>query len=202
MARRATLGETPTTVGSHMSHPLIIWENPIPDDLRDPVLVCALDGWIDAGYGSAAAVGNLKLQIRTQRLLRFDIDELLDMRARRPVMRLINGVNTELRWPRLQIRHGRDPLGAHVLVLTGPEPDFRWNRFTDALMDRVEQRAHRDRREHRDPSDPPAHRDRKDYRERASHGEVHSTVLPAIHPAMSSRTRAQPGSRTRQPAAA
>ena len=139
MAGRATLGETPTTVVSHMSHPLIIWENPIPDDLRDPVLVCALDGWIDAGYGSAAAVGNLKLQIRTQRLLRFDIDELLDMRARRPVMRLINGVNTELRWPRLQIRHGRDPLGAHVLVLTGPEPDFRWNRFTDALMELVEQ---------------------------------------------------------------
>lgn len=122
-----------------MVSPLIIWENPVPRELRDPVLVCALDGWIDAGFGGAAAVGNLKLQIRTQRLLSFDVDELVDMRARRPTMRLSNGVNTSLRWPRLQIRHGRDQVGADVLVLTGPEPDFRWNRFTDAVMEVVEQ---------------------------------------------------------------
>ena len=122
-----------------MVSPLVIWEQPIPSDLRDPVLVCALDGWIDAGYGGTTAVGNLKLQIRTQRLVSFDIDELVDMRARRPTMRLSDGVNTGLRWPRLQIRHGRDPLGAHVLVLTGPEPDFRWNRFTEALMELVDQ---------------------------------------------------------------
>lgn len=117
---------------------LVIWENPVPVGLKDPVLVVALEGWIEAGYASATAVGTLKQQIRTHRLLRFDTDELLDQRARRPTMRLINGVNTGLRWPRLQMRHGRDSAGQDILVLTGPEPDMRWNAFTRALMDVVE----------------------------------------------------------------
>lgn len=117
---------------------LVIWENPIPEGLKDPVLVVALEGWIEAGYASATAMGTLKQQIRTHRLLRFDTDELLDQRARRPTMRLINGVNTELRWPRLQMRHGRDSAGQDLLVLTGPEPDMRWNAFIRALMDVVE----------------------------------------------------------------
>ena len=117
---------------------LVIWENPVPEGLKDPLLVVALEGWIEAGYASATAVGTLKQQIRTQRLLRFDTDELLDQRARRPTMRLINGVNTELRWPRLQLRHGRDSAGQDLLVLTGPEPDMRWNAFVRALMEVVE----------------------------------------------------------------
>ena len=117
---------------------LVIWENPVPEGLKDPLLVVALEGWIEAGYASATAVGTLKQQIRTHRLLRFDTDELLDQRARRPTMRLINGVNTELRWPRLQLRHGRDSAGQDLLVLTGPEPDMRWNAFVRALMEVVE----------------------------------------------------------------
>ncbi len=117
---------------------LVIWENPVPSDLKDPVLVVALEGWIEAGYAAATAMGTLKQQIRTQRLLRFDTDELLDQRARRPTMRLVNGVNTELKWPRLQIRHGRDSAGQDLLVLTGPEPDMRWNAFVGALMEIVE----------------------------------------------------------------
>ena len=117
---------------------LVIWENPVPEGLKDPVLVVALEGWIEAGYASATAVGTLKQQIRTHRLLRFNTDELLDQRARRPTMRLINGVNTELRWPRLQLRHGRDSAGQDLLVLTGPEPDMRWNAFVRALMEVVE----------------------------------------------------------------
>jgi PAC2 family len=121
-----------------MNLPLYVFENPIPEGMRDPVLVVCLEGWIDAGYGAAAAVGHLKAQIRTQRLVAFDTDELLDQRARRPVMRLVNGVNESLRWPRLQIRHGRDNLGQDILVMTGPEPDFRWNGFTRALMEIVD----------------------------------------------------------------
>jgi predicted ATP-grasp superfamily ATP-dependent carboligase len=120
------------------SHPLLNWEGAIPSDLRDPVLVVALEGWIDAGYGAANAVGTLKSQIRTHRLVSFDVDELIDMRARRPMMRLVNGVNTGLRWPRLQLRIGRDRAGQDLLVLTGPEPDHRWHAFTTALMEVVE----------------------------------------------------------------
>lgn len=121
-----------------MPSPLIQWENPVPNDLKDPVLVCYLDGWIDAGYGAQAAMGSLKQQIRTQRLVSFNIDELVDFRARRPAMRLVNGINTGLQWPRLQMRHGRDINGRDVLALTGPEPDFRWLSFTGAVVELAE----------------------------------------------------------------
>ncbi len=121
-----------------MSSALITWENPVPTDLVDPVLVCYLDGWIDAGYGAQAAMGSLKQQIRTQRLVSFSLDELIDFRARRPAMRLINGVNVGVDWPRLQLRHGIDASGQHLLVLTGPEPDFRWHSFTAAIMELVD----------------------------------------------------------------
>jgi hypothetical protein len=121
-----------------MSSALIHWENPVPHDLTNPVLICYLDGWIDAGYGAQAAMGSLKQQIRTHRLASFNIDELIDFRARRPAMRLVNGINTGLGWPRLQLRHGKDRLGADVLVLTGPEPDFRWQSFTAAIMELVD----------------------------------------------------------------
>jgi hypothetical protein len=119
-------------------HPLINWENEPPENLRDPVLFVALDGWIDAGFGAQTAVGTLKSQIRTNRLLSFDTDELIDMRARRPTMTLVNGVNTGLKWPRLQIRHGRDRAGQDILVLSGPEPDHRWKGFLSALTEVVE----------------------------------------------------------------
>jgi hypothetical protein len=113
---------------------LITWENAVPSDLSEPVLVVCMDGWIDAGFAAATAVGQLKLQVRTNRLVRFDTDELVDWRARRPVMRLVDGVNTGLSWPRIQMRHGIDAVGAHLLVLTGPEPDMRWRRFLDELV--------------------------------------------------------------------
>jgi proteasome assembly chaperone (PAC2) family protein len=115
-------------------HPQITWEADIPPGLSEPVLVLGLEGWIDAGFGGATAVGTLKAQIRTHRLARFDTDELLDQRARRPVMRLVDGVNSGLRWPRLQLRHGRDATGQDVLVLTGPEPDYRWRQFCQAVV--------------------------------------------------------------------
>jgi predicted ATP-grasp superfamily ATP-dependent carboligase len=124
-------------MSSHKS-PLIVWENAVPNDLHDAVLIVSLEGWIDAGYGAQAALGSIKQQIRTHRLVSFDCDTLIDYRARRPVMQLVNGVNTGLKWPRLQMRHGVDIAGNHVLVLSGPEPDFRWQAFTDAVMELVD----------------------------------------------------------------
>jgi len=58
----------------------------------------------------------------------------LDQRARRPVARIVNGITTELTWPRTVVRLGHDGAGADVLYLVGPEPDFHWGAFTDAVV--------------------------------------------------------------------
>jgi proteasome assembly chaperone (PAC2) family protein len=96
--------------------------------------VVALEGWVDAGLGAATAVTALLADPPTEPLVTFDADHFLDQRARRPIARIVDGVTTELSWPRAQIRHGRDKAGADVLYLVGPEPDFHWHQFVDAVV--------------------------------------------------------------------
>lgn len=104
-------------------------------EVDSPVLVLAMDGWIDAGLGAATAAAALLDQVNTEVVAQFDADALVDHRARRPVMRIENGRNTGLTWPEIQLRHGLDREGHDVLVLTGPEPDMRWREFTAAVVD-------------------------------------------------------------------
>jgi hypothetical protein len=91
--------------------------------LTDPVLVCALDGWVDAAGAASAAAEHLTADGRL--VARFDGDELFDYRSRRPVLDVVDGVLSSLEWPELTLEHivagGRD-----LLVLAGAEPDLRW----------------------------------------------------------------------------
>jgi proteasome assembly chaperone (PAC2) family protein len=102
--------------------------------LNRPVLVVALEGWVDAGLGATTAIAALLGQGVTEPLVTFNGEHFLDQRARRPVARIVNGVTTELTWPRTVIRHGTDGSGHDVLYLVGPEPDFHWGAFTDAVV--------------------------------------------------------------------
>jgi len=102
--------------------------------LRDPVLVVALEGWVDAGLGAASAVASLITDPPSTPLVTFDLDHFIDQRARRPVARIVDGITTELTWPELTLRHGHDLAGADVLFLVGPEPDFHWQELADALL--------------------------------------------------------------------
>jgi proteasome assembly chaperone (PAC2) family protein len=100
-----------------------------------PLLVVTLEGWIDAGLGAAAALAALLGSMPTELVATFDVDVLLDHRARRPVMRIVDGVNTGLMWPEIQLRGGRAASGKDVLFLVGPEPDHQWRAFASAVAE-------------------------------------------------------------------
>ncbi|MGH9215522.1 MAG: PAC2 family protein, partial [Acidimicrobiales bacterium] len=68
-------------------------------DLDDPVLVLAVEGWIDAGLAAVTAAEVLSDQLDTITVARFSTDDLLDYRARRPIAHLENGVLRGLTWP-------------------------------------------------------------------------------------------------------
>ncbi len=93
------------------------------DGLVAPVLVAAFDGWIDAASAASNAASHLASDATT--VATFDPDALFDYRSRRPVLDVIDGVLRHLAWPELAVRRlhadGRD-----LLILHGPEPDFRW----------------------------------------------------------------------------
>ncbi len=104
-------------------------------ELNEPVLVVSLEGWIDAGLGASNAIGALLDTIPTEVLATFDTEYFIDQRARRPLARIVNGITTELTWPEIQLRYGRDGDGADILFLVGPEPDFHWSDFVDVVTD-------------------------------------------------------------------
>jgi predicted ATP-grasp superfamily ATP-dependent carboligase len=103
--------------------------------LRDPVLVVALEGWMDAGMGSAAAVASLVPASSATPLVVFDGDHFLDQRARRPVTTITNGVISGITWPDIRIEAGHDLDGADVLYLIGAEPDFHLRPFIAAVVE-------------------------------------------------------------------
>ncbi len=102
--------------------------------LHDPVLVVSLEGWVDAGLGATTAIASLLGSGTTETIVTFNGEHFLDQRARRPVARIVNGVTTELTWPRTVVRQGTDADGRDMLFLVGPEPDFHWRAFTDAVV--------------------------------------------------------------------
>lgn len=103
--------------------------------LHEPVLVVMLDGWIDAAGAAAAAAEVVATECESAPIVRFDDDTFLDFRARRPLMQVRDGVNTNLVWSTIELRAGRSTSGRDVLVLSGPEPDMAWHRFTAAVSD-------------------------------------------------------------------
>jgi len=103
-------------------------------DLDSPVLVLGMEGWIDAGLGGGGAMGYLLDAIPTEVMATFDGDQLLDLRSRRPAVRITDGVLSGLTWPEIELRVGRDPAGRDVLILTGPEPDMQWRAFVSSVV--------------------------------------------------------------------
>jgi hypothetical protein len=103
-----------------------------PGDLAAPTLVAAFDGWVDAGSAATTALGHLADDAAI--VATFDADRLFDYRARRPPLEIVDGRLTELSWPELVLRRTR-LAERDVLILVGPEPDYRWRAFSAAVVE-------------------------------------------------------------------
>ena len=117
-----------------MSDDAVRWLAPRPE-LRDPVLVVMLTGWIDAAGAARAAAETIATECEASPIVEFDDDTYVDYRARRPTMELREGLHSVLHWEHITLAAGRDQTGSDFLVLSGPEPDMAWHRFTRAIGD-------------------------------------------------------------------
>jgi hypothetical protein len=99
--------------------------------LDGPVMVAALEGWVDAGSAGTTAAAQLAEGGRV--VATFDADAIYDYRARRPTLDIVDGRPSTLAWPRLEVVAAR--IGERdLLVMRGPEPDYRWRELTaDAI---------------------------------------------------------------------
>jgi len=102
-----------------------------------PVLVHALQGFVDAGHAGQVAVEHLAGTGSGRRLVTFDVDQLVDYRSRRPVMTFDSGW-THYAAPELVVDLLEDAQGVPYLLLHGVEPDMQWERWVAAVRQVVE----------------------------------------------------------------
>lgn len=103
-------------------------------DLGRPVLIQALNGFVDAGAASRLAREHLLATLPTKVVATFDIDALLDYRSRRPSMIFIADHWESYEEPTLALYLLQDRSTTPFLLLAGLEPDLQWERFTSDVI--------------------------------------------------------------------
>jgi hypothetical protein len=103
-----------------------------PLTLKAPTAIAAFDSWVDAG--SAATTAANQLAESGDVIGEFDGDAIFDYRARRPTLEIADGRPSKLTWPELTLRRSVID-GRELLVLAGPEPDYRWKTLSAELAD-------------------------------------------------------------------
>lgn len=99
----------------------------------EPVMIVALEGYVDAGSGVELAVNHLRAELPHEPVVTFDADGLIDYRSRRPALTFEQNAFTAYDTPNLVIERLRDATGTPFLLFSGPEPDLSWEKFCVAI---------------------------------------------------------------------
>jgi predicted ATP-grasp superfamily ATP-dependent carboligase len=102
-------------------------------------MVCAFQGWNDAGDAASSAVSFLGSALSARRFARIDSEEFYDFQANRPCVRLADGGKREIVWPGVEVFEAPAPRAPRDLVLVqGVEPSMRWRAFSANIVDLAE----------------------------------------------------------------
>lgn len=97
-------------------------------------LVVLLSGGTDAGNAVAQLDSYLWQHTDPQEVIRFDSDQLLDYRSRRPLITFSEDHFVDYSPEELTLSLAHDDLDAPFLLLSGFEPDFKWETFVDTIL--------------------------------------------------------------------
>jgi len=102
-------------------------------------MVCAFQGWNDAGDAASGAVSFLAGALGARRFARIDSEEFYDFQANRPCIRFGKDERREIEWPTVEISEAHAPRAPRDLVLVqGVEPSMRWRAFSANIVDLAE----------------------------------------------------------------
>lgn len=98
-------------------------------------MVVALHGYADAGQAISQASTHLLQALDNQPVATFKVDELIDYRSRRPGVTIDNSKVVDHEELSLDLHLLTDTDGRPFLLLSGPEPDLKWQAFSDAVVE-------------------------------------------------------------------
>ncbi|GGH57426.1 PAC2 family protein [Rothia aerolata] len=106
------------------------------------VLVCAFEGWNDAGNAASEALAYLERAFETVDHQLFDTEPFYDFSQQRPLLISQDDGSGEITWPELKLTEISLRSGSvRLLLLTGPEPNFRWKTFCQQIFALARQHA-------------------------------------------------------------
>ncbi|MDH4169778.1 MAG: PAC2 family protein [Acidimicrobiia bacterium] len=114
--------------------PALRWLN--EPDLRRPVLICAFEGWNDAGEAASSAASFLVRRWNGEPLASIEAEDFYDFTTARPLVTLDEERERHITWPENTFTALTVPDSADdVIVLSGTEPQLRWRTFCEQILE-------------------------------------------------------------------
>jgi proteasome assembly chaperone (PAC2) family protein len=108
-------------------------------ELDRPVLIAGFTGWNDAAEAASMVVSNIGESCGAKRFGGFDAEEFFDYQTTRPQIKLVEGVTRTIEWPENDLSATGTSVealgGRGAVLLSGPEPNFRWRAFSEAVVE-------------------------------------------------------------------
>ena len=98
-----------------------------------PVLIHAFTGYVDAGGAVRMMIDHILESCEHHLIATYEVDEVMDFRARRPILSYSVDHFTGVDIPAIQLHEVVDAEGTKFLLLAGPEPDYQWMRFLQSV---------------------------------------------------------------------
>ena len=108
-------------------------------ELESPVLISAFTGWNDAAEAASVTLATLRDAWEARRFGAFDAEEFFDYQTTRPQIKLVEGETRRVEWPENLVSATASSVeaagGRGAVLLSGPEPNFRWRAFSGAVIE-------------------------------------------------------------------
>jgi proteasome assembly chaperone (PAC2) family protein len=119
-----------------MASKFIKWTNKeLLNELNNPVIITAFEGWNDAGEAATTAVKYFQDRFSGIKVGAIESEEFFDFTISRPVIE-IPDEHREIIWPTTEILIAKMFDSKHDLVIiVGHEPQLRWRTFTEQVIE-------------------------------------------------------------------
>lgn len=107
--------------------------------LKNPIAICAFNGWNDAGEAATGVLTHLMNHRSAQLIAEMNSEDYYDYQQIRPTILVDKSQVRRINWPNTNIYSLTNEKAAQDLILViGPEPSFKWQTYTDQLIDLFE----------------------------------------------------------------
>jgi proteasome assembly chaperone (PAC2) family protein len=108
--------------------------------LRNPCIVCGLNGWVNGGEVSVGGIQYLIKHLKAEKFAempasRYHVYQVPGVESLRPVFKTEEGIIEEAQLPRNQFYYAVNRASDHDLILfLGIEPSLYWEEYADAIV--------------------------------------------------------------------